>query len=94
MVQRATSRPTPRPGIEVVVLARRQLELVDPLFHVQEVVALAAGGRCGADSPGRQLETLQLGGGGAQLHGADAGHAGASPRRVRARVELAVERLR
>ena len=47
----------------------------------------------GAGSPGRQLETLQPGGG-AQLHGADAGRAGASPRRVRARVELAVERLR
>ena len=29
MVQRATSRPTPRPGIEVVVLARRQLEAAE-----------------------------------------------------------------
>ena len=37
----AESHQSPRPGIEVVVLARRQLEPVDQLFHVQEVVALA-----------------------------------------------------
>ena len=66
-----------------------QLEPVDQLFRgPYAVVALVAGGKCGAGSPGCQLGTLQLGGGGAQLHSADADRVtvGVSPRRVRARV--------
>ena len=45
MVQRATSRPTPRPGIEVVVLARRQLEAAaGPQLWTSEASTTGEGG--------------------------------------------------